>query len=108
MSESTERKEKFTPGPWRVMGPYGGITRPWIDADLNGSKRSIIICGTEEDERGIVGISNAALIAAAPDMYAALKDLLALPQNQCGNCDDESECKFCRASAALSKARGES
>ena len=110
MIETAERKEKFTPGPWRVMGPYGGITRPGIDADLNGSKRSIIICGTEEDERGIVGISNAFLIAAAPDMYAALVKAVADYGKPGGpwNVPSEPGTWIHSATSALAKARGES
>ena len=119
-------KEKFTPGPWKVMGPYGRLTRPGIDADTNGEKRSIIICGTEEDQCGIVGLENDALISAAPDMYAALKGLLECIDDDIGMDefgDDESvgseevngevhDMKMTfgtirRARSALAKARGE-
>ena len=69
---------KFTPGPWRVEVDMR------IDTDLNGHPRgeeyisgydiysdNICIVGCE----GILGDSeaNARLIAAAPDMYAALQ-----------------------------------
>lgn len=110
-----ERKEKFTPGPWKVMGPAGSLTRPGIDGDVNGRKRSIILVGAEENQRGVDTEANAALIAAAPDMYAALEELLDSESVSIFSSAMESESWKLdlkewetHARSALAKARGES
>lgn len=68
----------FTPGPWEAYG----------DLVTAGEHGATFIC---ED----VGDANAKLIAAAPELYAALEALLISDRNRD------------RAKAALSKARGE-
>lgn len=80
MSES-----KFTPGPWRIVPPvriYDDSTR--IE-DAEGEK-VVCVCAddtAEIDDGAIAEVlspkakANAALIASAPDLYAALKALLA-------------------------------
>jgi len=109
-AETAERKEKFTPGPWTVKGPCCSLTRPGIDGDLNGNKRSIIIIGTDEDRRGIDTEANAALIAAAPDMYAALENAVKDYGKPGGpwNVPSEPGTWIHSATSALAKARGES
>lgn len=75
----SEGKEKFTPGPWEILN-VGGIDRyPGIEAP--NSCFSVVVFGDDDnDDMGIQGktkkeaLSNAQLIAAAPDMYAALKN----------------------------------
>ena len=76
MSESTDRKEKFTPGPWvfehgyrfyrcysSQEGKSGFYFRVGKNADTN-------LCSFDDE-----WMANAALIAAAPDMYAVLTEL---------------------------------
>jgi hypothetical protein len=78
---------KFTPGPWKVMGPAGALTRPGIDAVHSSDgeeERSIIIVGTDENGRGISGIANAKLIASAPDLYEALQKIMSLDESKGG------------------------
>ena len=60
---------KYTPGPWYVQGMYvrkaDGAFGAWNVAEVN-------------DAAGVdpaVGEANAALIAAAPDLYAVVKHL---------------------------------
>jgi hypothetical protein len=106
----SERKEKFTPGPW-VVGESADNGIACVDTGYdyeNISPIEICECWGEEDDKATTEISraNAALIASAPDMYAALEELLEFGQNKCG-CGS-SECTFCRARSALAKARGES
>jgi hypothetical protein len=88
---------KWTPGPWRlnewrhVVGPNGKEIR-CTGLSLAGGN-----VGLEEPE------ANDALIAAAPDLYAALADLVdvidRLGAIRSSRMDD--------ARAALAKARGE-
>lgn len=82
---------KWTPGPWSISYGYsdgGGALRQIETAD------EIIVDHVYGDE-------NASLIAAAPDMAAALQLFL-------DSCDN-SECMYCeKARAALAKAMGES
>lgn len=97
-------KTEFTPGPWMFAegkfncdprsGGIGSITTkevgPWYVATIENAP------GHE---------ANAHLIAAAPDMYAALEHLW-----ECRDCGTEAwaDCEGGRAAlAALKKARGE-
>lgn len=59
---------KHTPGPWSVDS-HGGV------AVIPGEAEIDTRAGTE------VGRANARLIAAAPEMYGALKDLVSLIQH---------------------------
>jgi hypothetical protein len=93
----------FTPGPWR----------------LNGTRRDQVACG--ELGRGYVvaqavGLAhtssceaeaNAHLIAAAPDLYAALVRLGTLAAAKYGSKDDELWAACTQGIAACAKARGE-
>lgn len=72
--------EKFTPGPWRVVSDLpvlaiatgDGRYRIVQTANQNNYKHY----GPSERWLGIEHEANAALIAAAPDLYEALKDCL--------------------------------
>lgn len=78
-----DRKEKFTPGPWHIKcGSYCRIVdaneKPIAKTEYQsiqsyspyGQRRGIIDDGNKER------MANASLIAAAPEMYAELQDLL--------------------------------
>ena len=86
---------KFTPGPWRFE----------VDGDTNYAK---IFCSSNPHDgdnlRGYCGKHNAHLIAAAPELYEALNDLL----NDCINFDGGklTDIFMVKASRALAKARG--
>lgn len=104
-------KPKFTPGPWRLRhGSESKIEniagRKVATADLQdvqpyspwGQMRGRIAATPERK-------ANAALIAAAPEMYEALADIA----ENCGNrgCSEtcaEADCKICEI---LKKAKGE-
>ena len=66
---------KHTPGPWHVKGgtPLVGIDRPY---DII-AKASLIAQTLIAPERSAAA-ANAALMAAAPEMLAALIDLMAI------------------------------
>jgi hypothetical protein len=96
---------KFTPGPWFVKRQNPSpTTGEWM---IVGSKPGYLAeirnCGSGDVQ------ANANLIAAAPDMYDALKEL-------CRYADDSNDCQYGTlstrlvkdiAEAALTKARGE-
>lgn len=99
------KKPNFTPGPWYIFScpeKYPGI---------DSEKKSIIIFGSEDDSAGIRGdskeeiLSNARLIAASPDMYAALYQIL--DRDECFLSEILCEFEIKDARAALAKARGE-
>ena len=79
-----ERPEGFTPGPWRfwrhVNEKYPEMSQTAVFG--SGDKKFVMIAQTHDDcaaapEQTVKEvIANAYLIAAAPDMYAALKDCI--------------------------------
>ena len=83
---------KHTPGPWRV---------PMIDAESTGilwgneDRPVAVICGTDATMT-----ANAKLIAAAPDMLAALEGLLIDEDYRC-----DADWEFARH--AIAKAKGQ-
>jgi hypothetical protein len=90
--ESTTEKAGFTPGPWRVDGP------PWNQIVWSDHENRICFLAHSnglDDERDL---ATGRLIAAAPDMFAALSAMLSVGD------------KIAReqARAALSKAKGAS
>jgi hypothetical protein len=100
------RETKFTPGPWLVerRATKETGTHHTIGVMLNEMGGGVF--GTHSSGRymsvsGCIDEHDAALIAAAPDLYEALRDL----------CDrggpDDGECVIEKGLAALKKARGE-
>lgn len=63
---------QHTPGPWRFHVRHSLHDGPVVDT-LAGE----FVASTADDDSG-VGIADAKLIAAAPDMLAALEDLIKL------------------------------
>lgn len=101
-TESAERKENFTPGPWVVKRDGWGMSVICKDSVSGLPFAETPICDiSQEEDTG--GIQDAALIAAAPDIYAALKAV-----NQSSEWEYmESDVQEAVVSA-LAKARGES
>ena len=103
----TERETKWTPGPWNLGNSYGAMY------DVV-SKKEHGICSTGGFTSNIGDIdaiiaenkANAILIAAAPELYAALDELLNDLGNRIVGFDDRRAVR--KAEEALSKARGES
>lgn len=92
-------EEKFTQGEWDILdcreNPGADYDYSIVDSD-GWCIVHIVNCGLEEQE------ANAALIAAAPEMYRELN-------RQCLLCklrDHETECEFCNIDGILKKARG--
>lgn len=86
---------EFTPGPWRVerdgdvVDEYKLVDWPYLIRAADGTKVcNLVECETSEED--------ARLIAAAPDLYAALKAIL----------DPDKEGDIDMAMAAIRKAEG--
>lgn len=92
MSES-----KFTPGPWYVGGKYT------VRISISSSDW---ICRTRDNHHGHIDIedeANARLIAAAPDMYEAIKKTLGLDASEGYWLHPDAVKSLC---AAIAKAEG--
>lgn len=88
---------KHTPGPWKAKDNY--IYAPIPDEDDIFTISIAVACA------GVApAISNANLIAAAPDMYEALKNVC---HNGCRESTADEFCLHCYVAKALRKARGE-
>lgn len=99
---------KGTPGPWEVVGPCcdavgtnfdkGG----WYKPIVNRPPRT---GGKHTDEYN----ANLYLIAAAPELLAALQKLCVYAEDVCGVCPDDchEEHPLMSAHAAIAKALGE-
>jgi len=92
---------KFTPGPWEVVDHecYPGI----IVVKGPASPITIVTSATDIDPAGHVRrVSDARLIAAAPDLLEALEAIIA---SECRQPD--VGCAWTKARAAIARARGE-
>jgi len=105
---------KFTPGPWH-WHPYGGYhflcnDTKTAEGDFPGSiiHSDGSACGKYCPDINVTG-PDAALIAAAPDLYAAAKEAQYWLERAWGRCDKEGDCScpWCGIEKALAKARGE-
>jgi len=94
----------YIPGPWVVewstrSGYSDSGVKGWhVD---NGDAGEPVICEIPDDERadGSSRAANARLIAAAPDLLAALKEVVAI--------SDRKHDAWDKAHAAIAKAQGE-
>ncbi len=99
-------KEKFTPGEWHSEVKMSVLTiRNDVDVEIGA------ICPQAEVRETD---ANARLIAAAPEMYEALEDLMSAMDDVLCNADRVPDCivyvaqeAMDEASAVLKKARGE-
>lgn len=103
-------KTQFTPGPWTLsidekkVGTISGETRGWGEDHLvTGLSLGAGNGGFSEELK-----ANAHLIAASPEMYDSLQDLLKLVQNDASSRPIEEQDKIALARLRLAKARGES
>lgn len=122
----TDKETRFTPGPWRWKN-FPGESTDQIDAE----EGTVTICDVEGIDPAKFGVAsvggfeckrkyrpgeveaNGNLIAAAPDLYAALQGLIStvLDYERVNNLSPAPGRKYCwdateQAIAALSKARG--
>jgi len=95
---------RFTPGPWKLFVhdaeyPNYGHIHGECGIDDNGIMNIRTVAGIYKYGLEAENSANARLIAAAPDLYAALENILA----RYGIVNDD----LCDARAALAKAKGE-
>jgi len=97
--------EKFTPGPWRVNTDYGQIGDVTNEDGTPVAYSQQVLGDTITQSRRK---ANAHLIAAAPDLYAALERIYGrlLMSDRDGDAHISEE-DGAMAEAALRKARGE-
>jgi hypothetical protein len=94
--------KQHTPGPWTVThnGYYHEIRTPWPgDSEVNKNSPSLAHIPSSSNVEGYdfdTAQANANLIASAPDLLAALEELLY------GHTDKAE----CMANAAIAKAKG--
>lgn len=107
-------KAKHTPGPWAFSqsAEYGDTRFYVAQADgapytPNYSDVATLIAETVNDEYKSIQEANARLIAAAPDLLEALKELLEDTQHADHDCKDAEWCPVVKACAAIAKATGE-
>jgi hypothetical protein len=107
-------KAEFTPGPWRIVKVFGKCKRRILSEQ--GSVLADIHNRREFQERGGVEMkANAALIAAAPDLLAAIEAINHVTKGgycicPCadGNKPDANHSTGCAdVRAAIAKARGQ-
>ena len=88
---------KHTPGPWSVLTEYGDET------SVMGIEPNVLwgcgCCGSPN-----LGLKDAQLIAAAPDLLEALEELMTCKQ---GELCDHYPAAYKKARAAIAKAKGE-
>jgi len=106
-------KTNPTPGPWVAEGPTGknmreGYSQPWA-VRTEPWDRCQIVCGCFGDIGGDeVAKANAHLMAAAPDLLAALETCAALVRERAEYTGETfSKEALAKALTALAKARGE-
>jgi len=92
---------KHTPGPWTVSKRAKGLA-------INGPRNQVAIIGFLDDQ----ATADAALIAAAPELYEALRNLLGeyikgADSGDWGNWDAYQQPEVIAARAALLKATPE-
>lgn len=99
-------KPRFTPGPWKIFRATNGSLLGIGDAKAGGItdyQGGFWRWGKEK-------IANLHLVATAPELYAALADMIEKDRRRYGN-DEAAQEHFRRnnaaALAALAKARGE-
>lgn len=93
--------EKWTPGPWHLGFAKSGARYIYADGKEQPLKPNVRVNKTITAEI----VANAALMAAAADLFGALQELYEVAD---GLCDDPIPKSVCaRVDAALAKARGE-
>ena len=94
---------KFTPGPWRVVEERGGVSVETVrEYDQGGAISARIDLETYPN-----AVADARLIAAAPELYAALEAAEALLKLHGYPAFKNSDSIRAQARAALRKANGD-
>lgn len=89
---------KYTPGPWKVLRGPDAI-RPAVTAVDPETGRVMFVCK-------LATLADARLIAAAPELLEALKELVNTREQHAGRVEPGSDGRYARARAAIAKAEG--
>ena len=100
----TESETKWTPGPWHWDAGDVGVEPGVLYADIYTDDEAVIAMFNINLKEGT---ANARLIAAAPDLYAALERTLSWLTSYQGSGSMADHGPYNQARAALAKARGE-
>lgn len=103
-------KLKFTPGPWEVDLENGEITANHKDSfAVLGTLYDVedFPCLENEEQFLTERIANANLIAAAPELFQSLIDVLAFARLKWGNLNEDANTVMDKAAEVIAKARGE-
>ena len=93
--------DKFTPGPWHVG--FANVKENEI-SHIGVRSKEWVVCEVQTDVDDLPGEANAQLIAAAPDLLAALVALSNLAQECIENISDDEQAVIEVARAAIEKA----
>ena len=98
-NEGAAMTTKHTPGPWTVQ---------WSVDDFGNDTNDITAPGTTVAS-DVQSYEDARLIAAAPDLLAALADIISWGEQATGHSMDAGNARECAriARAAIAKAQGE-
>lgn len=100
---STNTLQAFTPGPWKVNDDRadelaaGAQPSGWVS--IRANKYDTVASAYNRGYE--TNMANARLIAAAPELLAALEPFAKFA------CDEPNDCFNCRARRAVNKAKGE-
>lgn len=101
---------KWTPAPWKASKGAPDEPNRWLIL-ADDAERPYLLATIENGQPGDCLETEghtAALVAAAPDLYAVVADLIDFLEERGCACDfDHSPCVLCSAREALAKARGE-
>lgn len=104
---------KWTPGPWVVSGVRGRMGSTPILAvyseapgPMQDKTHALVLYGDGSAPQHIQAHADARLIASAPDLYEALKDVLRIARAASTGVTGNIA-RIAKAEAALAKARGE-
>jgi hypothetical protein len=97
-----------SPGPWVIDQNSGPSI--WI-RQVNGPDTTLATAWGDIEDLEPLAFDNARLIAAAPDLLAALRTfteryVVMINSGDCGNWDPETETEVIAARAAIAKAEG--
>ena len=93
-----------TPGPWTCEDLFGDAHHASVCSDNWMGLASVVVRFDGKREDDATGLANARLIAAAPDLLAALEDLDFCIGNGCGDTAWDEACA--RMQVAIAKAKG--
>jgi hypothetical protein len=106
IQKDSHMENGFTPGPWGQHECYDASGARLVSYDVHGphahSLNGVAVLASVFGNE-----ANARLIAAAPELFEALGNTLALARLKFGNLDPDANTIFAKADAVLAKAHGD-